>query len=69
MVICLQIIFMKSRPENDQQQTAQCVYSIPCECVKSYIGETSRSLAAWLREHMHNFEEGILEISKLSQHV
>jgi hypothetical protein len=36
---------MKTRPERDPQQTAQCIYSIPCECGRSYIGETGRPLA------------------------
>jgi hypothetical protein len=31
---------MKTRPEVDPQQTAQCVFSIPSECGGSYIGET-----------------------------
>jgi hypothetical protein len=31
---------MRSRPERDPQQTAQCVYSITCECGRSYIAET-----------------------------
>jgi hypothetical protein len=33
---------MKTRLERDPQQTAQCVYSIPWECGRSYIGETGR---------------------------
>jgi hypothetical protein len=45
---------MKARPERDLQQMAQCVYSIPCECGRSYIGETDRPLAMWLHEHRHN---------------
>jgi hypothetical protein len=36
---------MKMRPERDRQQMAQCVYSIPCECDRSYTGETGRPLA------------------------
>jgi hypothetical protein len=60
---------MKTRPQRDQQQTAQCIYSIPCECGRSYIGETGRPLAVWLREHKHNFKEGLLEKSKLAQHA
>jgi hypothetical protein len=28
------------RPEGDMQQTEQCVFSIPCACGRSYIGET-----------------------------
>jgi hypothetical protein len=51
---------MKTK-QRDMQQTAQCIYSIPCECGRSYIGETGRSLAVRLREHRHNLKEGLLE--------
>ncbi|PNF31038.1 hypothetical protein B7P43_G17855, partial [Cryptotermes secundus] len=50
---------MKTRPKRDPQQTAQYVYSIPCECGRSYIGETGRPLAVRLREHRHNLKEGL----------
>jgi predicted GIY-YIG superfamily endonuclease len=55
--------------ERDPQQTAQCVYSIPCECGRSYIGETGRPLVVRLREHRHNLQQGLLEKSKLAQHA
>jgi predicted GIY-YIG superfamily endonuclease len=51
------------------QQTTQCVYSIPCECGRRYIGETGRPLSVRLREHRHNLKEGHLETSKLAQHA
>jgi predicted GIY-YIG superfamily endonuclease len=60
---------MKTRPERDLQQTARCVYSIPCECGRSYIGETGRPLAVRLREHKQNLKEGLLEKSKFAQHA
>jgi predicted GIY-YIG superfamily endonuclease len=60
---------MKTRLERDPQQTAQCVYSIPCECGRSYTGETGRLLAVRLQEHRHNLREGLLEKSKLAQHA
>jgi hypothetical protein len=60
---------MKTRPERDPQQTAQCIYSIPCECGRSYISGTGRFLAVRLREHRHNPQKGLLEKSKLAQHV
>jgi hypothetical protein len=47
---------------------AQCIYSIPCECGRSYTGETGRPLAMQLREHRQNLKEGLLEKSKLAQH-
>jgi hypothetical protein len=28
---------MKTRPERDPQQTARCIYSIPCECGRMSI--------------------------------
>jgi hypothetical protein len=36
---------MKARLERDPQQSVQCICSIPCECCRSYIGETGRHLA------------------------
>jgi hypothetical protein len=58
---------MKTRPERDPLQTAQCVYSIPCECGRSDIGETGRLLAVRLREHRHNLKEGLLKKIKISR--
>jgi hypothetical protein len=60
---------MRTRPEIDPQQVAQCVCSIPCGCGRSYIGETGRPLAVWLREHGNNLKEVLLEDSKLAQHA
>jgi hypothetical protein len=56
---------MNTRPERDPQQKAQFVYSIPCECDRSYIGKAGRNLAVRLREHRHSLKEGLLENSKL----
>jgi hypothetical protein len=60
---------MKTRPERDLQQMAQCIYSIPCECGRSYIGKTGRPPAVWLRERRQNLKEGLLEKSKLAQNA
>jgi hypothetical protein len=60
---------MRTRPERDLQQMAQCAYSIPCECDRSHIGETGRPLAVRLCEHRHNLKEGLLEKFKLAQHA
>jgi hypothetical protein len=57
---------MKTRPEKDPQQ---CVYSIPCECGRSYIGKPGRPLAVRLREHRHNLKQGLLKKSKLAKHA
>jgi hypothetical protein len=60
---------MNTRPKIEPQQTAQCGYSVLCECGRSYIGETGRLLAARFREHRHNLKEGLLKKSKLAQHA
>jgi hypothetical protein len=62
-------LLMRTRPQRNPQQTAQCVYSIPRECGRSYIGETDRPLAVWLRKHRHKIKEGLIEKSKLAQHA
>jgi hypothetical protein len=48
---------------------AQCVYSIHCECGRSYIGETGSHLAVQLRELRHNLKEGLIGKSNLPQHA
>jgi hypothetical protein len=60
---------MKTRPERDPLQMAQWIYSIPCECGRSYIGEIGRPLAVRLRDYKHNLQQGLLEKSKLAQHA
>jgi hypothetical protein len=60
---------MKTRPEREPLQTAQCIYSILCECGRSYIGETGRPLAVRFREHRRSLQQGLLEKSKLAQHA
>jgi hypothetical protein len=60
---------MKTGPVRDAQQTKQCVYSIPCDCSRCYIGETSRPLEVRIKEHNYNLPQGSLERSKLAQHA
>jgi hypothetical protein len=60
---------MKTGPEGDSQQTAQCVYGTPCVCGRNYIVKTVRPLAVRLHKHGHNFKDGLLEKSKLAQHA
>jgi hypothetical protein len=55
-------------PLSDPQQTAHCIYSIPCECGRSYIGEIGRPLAVLIRERRHNLKKNsFIEKSKLFQ--
>jgi hypothetical protein len=42
---------MNTGPVRDAQQMKQCVYSIPCDCGRYYIGKTSRPLEACIKEH------------------
>jgi predicted GIY-YIG superfamily endonuclease len=58
----------RTRPKRSPQETVNCVYSIPCQCGKSYTGETGRPWAVRLQEHRQNVEEGHLERSRLAQH-
>jgi hypothetical protein len=60
---------MKTRVERDLQQMAQCIYSIPFECGRSYIGNTGKPPAVRLHEHRQNLQQGLLEKSKLAQHA
>jgi predicted GIY-YIG superfamily endonuclease len=43
---------MKTGPIRNAQQTKKYVYSIPCECGRCYIGETSRPLEVRIKEHI-----------------
>jgi hypothetical protein len=60
---------MTARPERDLQKTPHCFYSIPCECGRSYIGETGRLLIASLRARRHNLKDLVLKKSKLVLHA
>jgi hypothetical protein len=60
---------MKTGTVRDVQRTKQCVYSIGCDCVISYIGETSRPLEVRIKEHKYNLTHGLLEKSELAQHA
>jgi predicted GIY-YIG superfamily endonuclease len=60
---------MKTGSVTDAQKTKQCVYSIPCDCGKCYIGETNRPIEVRIKEHKCNLTQGLLEKSKLAQHA
>jgi hypothetical protein len=65
----LRISLMKTNPERNPLQAAQCTYSIPCECARSYVGETGRPLAVRHRERRHNLQHDPLQKSKLTEHA
>jgi hypothetical protein len=56
------------RPDNDRPKT-DVIYKIPCECGKSYIGETGRTLETQFKEQKRNVSKGAPIISKLTEHV
>jgi hypothetical protein len=60
---------IKPGPIRDVQQMKQCVYSIPCDCCRSYIGETSRPSEVRIKEHKYNLKQGLLEKSKLAENA
>jgi predicted GIY-YIG superfamily endonuclease len=60
---------MKTGPVRDVQQMKHCVYSIPCDCGRCYIGETSRPFEVCIKEHKYCVTQGLLEKSKLAQNV
>jgi hypothetical protein len=47
----------------------QCVYSIPCDCGRCYIGKTSRPLEVYFKEYWYNLTQYLYEKSKLAQHA
>jgi hypothetical protein len=55
---------MRTRPMSDPQLTAHCIYNIPCECGRSYVGETGRPLSVRI-----NLKNSLLDKSKLAQHA
>jgi hypothetical protein len=60
---------MRTRPMSDLQFIAHHIYSIPCECDRSYFGETGRPLSVRIQEYEHNLKNGLLGKSKLAKHV
>jgi hypothetical protein len=60
---------MKTIPDRYLLQTRHCIYSIPYECGRCYIGETGRPLGVCLKEHQYNLKQGLLDKSKLAQHA
>jgi hypothetical protein len=45
------------------------VYCNPCECGKSYVGQTNRTIEARRKEHMRHFRLGQPEKSAVAQHA
>jgi hypothetical protein len=56
---------MKTGPVRNAQQ---CMYNIPRDGGRCYIGETSRPSEVRMKEHEYNLTQSLLEKSKLAQH-
>jgi hypothetical protein len=65
----LHATLMKTWSVRVAQQTKQCVCSIPCDCGRCYIGETSGPVEVSIKEYKYNLTQSLLQKSKLAQHV
>lgn len=62
-------LLTKTKPENENQKTKNCIYKVPCECERLYIGETGRPLQVRIKEHQKLVAKGETDKSRLAQHV
>jgi hypothetical protein len=60
---------MKTGLVIDTQLTKQCAYSIPCDCGRCSIDETSRPLEVGIKQVKYNLTQCLFEKSKLAQHA
>ena len=58
----------KTKPEG-QKDKKNCIYEIPCECGKSYIGETMRPLEVRVKEHQKHTLRGETDRSGAADHA
>ena len=65
----LRSILIKTKPDNSEQNSKNCIYSIPCECGKQYIGETSRPLNVRKNEHQNYLRKNEIEKSQICVHA
>lgn len=65
----LRSMLTKTKPLNEEQNSKNCIYSIPCECGKYYIGETSRPLNVRIKEHQYLIKTFQIEKSKIAEHA
>ncbi|KAJ8917059.1 hypothetical protein NQ315_012978 [Exocentrus adspersus] len=65
----LRSILTHTKPINKEQNEKNCIYQIPCQCGKHYIGETSRPLDVRIKEHKNYVRNYQVDRSNLAQHV
>ena len=54
---------------NTTQNSKNCIYKIPCECGKFYIGESSRPLDTRINEHQNYIKNKQFEKSQICKHA
>lgn len=62
-------LLSKFKPRNQNQETKNVVYKIPCECGLDYFGQTSRPLKVRLKEHKYSINNQLENYSKLTEHI
>ncbi|KAJ8912740.1 hypothetical protein NQ315_016695 [Exocentrus adspersus] len=65
----LRSILTHTKPIKKEQNEKNCIYQIPCQCGKHYIGETSRPLDVRIKEHKNYVRYYQVDRSHLAQHV
>ena len=69
VVIVLGVFHLtKTRSPNQTQESKNCIYNIPCDCGKRYIGETCRPLQTRINEHKRNTTNREIDKSKIAEH-
>ena len=64
----LRNILTETRPPNQTQESKNCIYKIPCECGKRYIGETCRPVQTRVNERKRNTTNREIDKSKIAEH-
>jgi hypothetical protein len=59
---------VRFKPKSDNVLNKYVIYSIPCECSKSYTGETGRAFDVRLKEHKNSIKKKDPDVSKLCEH-
>ena len=65
----LQRYLFRVKPPTEFNMIKNCVYSIPCSCVKIYKGETGHPLKVRLQEHQKPEVQGEIEKSGMADHI
>jgi predicted GIY-YIG superfamily endonuclease len=51
------------------QELCEGVYTVPCSCGKSYVGETCRGMATRMKEHVRAANKKQLHLSAIAEHA